>query len=488
MMRFLLSEDKRGNIVRLLGYHSSEADMFHEMSPKWSFFLAQMHKSYSEEMTSVSDGRDMDGAEINEHAWTWTRDVLEWLLKYPNEFRSVKNIKDYEAFLDYDQAHKKKLAYMEKKKELLKDAIMTFPDGFFWHNTLANKCEGWISDKMQNCGRDGEGIIHVLFDDKLEPHAMLTNGSPHKDKEIWQAVGKQNEAPDEKYWKYFKGYIEHMGIQTIDIVSTHDENGELMHGRDDWIEYDERTGIPSWQEKLESYIKKPIQENISINIPEKQLQPDLWASGKLKEEVRQALLKISDTFLEFLSFQVSVSDIILTGSMANYNWTKYSDIDLHILIDYSMVDEADIEFVREFFKSKRRIWNAKHSIHVKGFEVEVYPQDSAEDHVSSGIYSLQQDRWLIEPQRKSFDHSISAESVVHKAIEFQHAIDNAKSYNDLDRLVDKIWKMRKAGLNKEGEFSEENLVFKHLRNAGYLNKLISFKTVKQDQELSLAEE
>jgi len=153
-----------------------------------------------------------------------------------------------------------------------------------------------------------------------------------------------------------------------------------------------------------------------------------------------------------------------------------------------MVDEADLEFVREFFKSKRNIWNAKHSIHVKGFEVEVYPQDSAEDHVSSGVYSVRQGRWLIEPQRKVIDHDISAEAVVHKAIEFQHAIDNANDYSELDRLVDKIWKMRKAGLNKEGEFSEENLIFKHLRNTGYLGKLLQFKTDKQDQELSLAEQ
>ncbi len=36
----------------------------------------------------------------------------------------------------------------------------------------------------------------------------------------------------------------------------------------------------------------------------------------------------------------------------------------------------------------------------------------------------------------------------------------------LEIAKDKIMKMRKAGLERKGEFSEENLIFKTLRNTG----------------------
>ena len=524
-MKLLLKEDKRGNIVRLLGYHPSEADMFHEMNPKWSFFLAKMHKGvYDGSIANAKSVNSLVGMsaesqmEINSFAWDVATAANEWLQKYPNEFKNVKNLEFYE-FSVYRNRHRKKMEEEEKKKGLMKDATITFPDGFFWHDTKSNTCDEWISDKMQHCGTDEDGHLQILFDDKLEPHGTLT-WDKEKNK-ITQAKGKQNKVPDEKYFKYFEGFFKKFELPEVVSSLDNDETleyrkyGVILHAinhfarqyendRKQWWKNEEywlngeyfgtstRTGDSpmAYRRALKKFEEdqKALQENINIKVPEKQLQPDLWQDGKLKEDVIDALLKIADTFLEFLKIQVSVDDIILTGSMANYNWTTYSDIDLHILIDYDMIDDADPEFAREFFKSKRNIWNAKHSIHVKGFEVEVYPQDSAEDHVSSGIYSVQQRRWLIEPQRKVIDHDTSAESVVHKAIEFQHAIDSAKDYSELDRLVDKIWKMRKAGLNKEGEYSEENLIFKHLRNTGYLQKLISFKNIKQDQELSLAEQ
>jgi len=45
--------------------------------------------------------------------------------------------------------------------------------------------------------------------------------------------------------------------------------------------------------------------------------------------------------------------------------------------------------------------------------------------------------------------------------------------------------MRTAGLKRAGEFSTENLVFKELRNQGYLDKMVNYMTSRQDKELSL---
>jgi antitoxin component YwqK of YwqJK toxin-antitoxin module len=55
---------------------------------------------------------------------------------------------------------------------------------------------------------------------------------------------------------------------------------------------------------------------------------------------------------------------------------------------------------------------------------------------------------------------------------------------ELKKIKDKIKNMRKNGLYKEGEYSTENLVFKVLRNSGYLEKVINLKNNNMDQNLS----
>ena len=131
------------------------------------------------------------------------------------------------------------------------------------------------------------------------------------------------------------------------------------------------------------------------------LHPDLWEENTLKSEIRKALQDIVDEFLEFLGIEVEIEDIQLTGSLANYNYTSYSDVDLHILIDFSKVDE-NIDLVAEFLKSKKNLWNNRHKITIKGFEVEIYPQDASETHHSTGIYSILDDEWIAVPDKSSF--------------------------------------------------------------------------------------
>jgi len=45
--------------------------------------------------------------------------------------------------------------------------------------------------------------------------------------------------------------------------------------------------------------------------------------------------------------------------------------------------------------------------------------------------------------------------------------------------------MRKAGIKKAGEFSQENLIFKELRNKGYLDRMNQYIKSKEDEKLSL---
>ena len=68
-----------------------------------------------------------------------------------------------------------------------------------------------------------------------------------------------------------------------------------------------------------------------------ELNSNFWKDNKLDSRIRLKLLDIADDFTDFLNVDwVKPEDITMTGSLSNYNWSEdYSDIDLHIIIDYS---------------------------------------------------------------------------------------------------------------------------------------------------------
>ena len=224
------------------------------------------------------------------------------------------------------------------------------------------------------------------------------------------------------------------------------------------------------------------------------LEPEIWEGDKLNPEVRDNLLKIVKDFLIDLPFKIEPEDITLTGSLANYNWSKYSDIDLHIVISFSKIDE-NVELVRELFRNLQVNWNAKHDIRMSGYEVEIYFQDSEEPHISTGLYSIQDDKWLKKPQKETI--YLDYANMEKKARDLSDRISTIESMmqtDDLDTVLDtvdrlrqKIRNMRKTGLEDTGQYSVENLAFKVLRRSGELDRLAGLKAKVYDKSLSLPE-
>jgi|JFJP01.1.fsa_nt_gi predicted nucleotidyltransferase len=223
------------------------------------------------------------------------------------------------------------------------------------------------------------------------------------------------------------------------------------------------------------------------------LSPLIWESDeKLKNEVRKSLLMNAKRFIEFCDAEnLKFNDIILTGSMANYNYNENSDLDIHVVLDFNQISENK-EFVGDFFKMKKQLWAEKLPIQIKGHDVEMYFQDSAEPHHSSGTYSLIKNDWIRKPTKKIIN--IDTADVQLKSSDIMNAIDDLetnRSKEDFlkkhDVLKNKIKKYRQSGLDKSGEYSVENLVFKVLRNTGYLEKMVSMKNDYLTQELSLNE-
>lgn len=213
---------------------------------------------------------------------------------------------------------------------------------------------------------------------------------------------------------------------------------------------------------------------------------------KLRDEIRLKLLEIANQFMDFLGIEFFIHDVVLTGSLANYNWSEYSDVDLHILIDFEDA-RYDYKILKEFFDAKEKVWKEKHHIKIKNYDVEIYPQDTNEEHISSGVYSVLNNKWIIEPEKTK--PNIDDRKIINKGEEYSKQIDDLinkfKSGEVVDKdvtlLYKKIKSFRKSGLESGGEYSYENLTFKLLRRNGYIEKLLNLKSKTLDKKLSISE-
>lgn len=224
------------------------------------------------------------------------------------------------------------------------------------------------------------------------------------------------------------------------------------------------------------------------------LNPKVWETeDTLNPDVRAKLLEISTEFIDFIGVPILIDDIIFTGSLANFNWSEFSDIDLHIVANFSQFDEELLELYQELFKVKKTIFNSDYNIKIFGYDVELYVQNSTEVHFSTGVYSVLFDEWIEKPVKE--DKKIDTEILKGKINQWMSKIDtviNNASEEDIEsakeyvkNLKDKIKKFRSGGLKEGGEYSYENLTFKYLRRNGYLDKLFNFEKQLVDKELSL---
>jgi hypothetical protein len=215
-----------------------------------------------------------------------------------------------------------------------------------------------------------------------------------------------------------------------------------------------------------------------------ELNPFFWKDDKFDPKIREKLLMIANDFYSDLKFPAKIQDIQLTGSLANYNWTDKSDFDVHVLVDFSEIDE-NTDLVKRAVDGARFMWNLRHNLKIKGFDVELYAQDINEPHTASGLFSLLNNKWIRIPKYnppeidyqdvdKKFQGMVSdilnVENIVSTS-DFSNASPE-EIYKLAVKLKKKILEMRKEGLSRSGEFSVENLVFKKLRNEGYIEKII----------------
>ncbi len=238
-----------------------------------------------------------------------------------------------------------------------------------------------------------------------------------------------------------------------------------------------------------------FEKELALQIHDK-LNPIIWDKDgdeyKLKPEISEKLMTLAEIWREFAHVPPkAVKNILLTGGLANYNYTDYSDLDLHLLVDYDLITKSeDKEFLLDYYRDKKMIWALKHEVLIKGFPVEMYAQPMTQKpHKGQGIYSIKNDRWVQEPVHENIDFTDDP-YLKDKVKYYEDYIDglvtsSKPSIEAIEKLKEKFKRMRANAIAKGGEFSKDNLVFKAIRNDGYLDKLNDYLTQIKTKELSL---
>jgi len=228
------------------------------------------------------------------------------------------------------------------------------------------------------------------------------------------------------------------------------------------------------------------------------LNPKIWenpskpSKSHMRPKVKEALMDIANEFIEYLDVPMFVKGVTMTGSLANFNWSQFSDIDLHLMVNFDQFGK-EIDLYKQLLNLKKTLFNSQHDIKIYGYEVELYVQDISETHFSSGVYSVSDDEWVIPPKKVhvEIDKNQLKSKVKSWTDQIDALLDNLEGEDSglikksIDNLKDKLKKYRSTGLEQGGEYSYENLTFKFLRRNGYVQKLFDMENQMVDKNLSL---
>jgi hypothetical protein len=216
-----------------------------------------------------------------------------------------------------------------------------------------------------------------------------------------------------------------------------------------------------------------------------ELNPQLFVGDEMRPPVRAKLLEIAQDFIEFIGISnLALVDITISGSNAAYSYTPYSDIDLHLVVDFNQLSQDEV--YRELFDAKKYQYNDQHDIKIKGYDVEVYVQDVRQPHSSLGEYSVNRNDWnKIPTKRRANLDDIATKLKYEKLRQLSLQALAADDLVYLKNVLDVLKRYRRAGLAQGGEFSPENLAFKMLRKQGLFKKLWDKKYDHEDKILSL---
>ena len=212
------------------------------------------------------------------------------------------------------------------------------------------------------------------------------------------------------------------------------------------------------------------------------LNPKLWSSdNKLLDDVKVKIVEIIEQFISTCDIPINMVDAHLVGSNASYNYTQYSDLDVHIISNFDLVD-APKEVLQVLYNALKAKFNADYDISIRGIDVEIYVEDIRSTAISNGVYSLYEDRWIRFPKKLTDVPQVEIEPEFSEWKEkFQTAINSGNS-DSIVNVINDLYILRKNSLDSEGEYGKGNQIFKEIRNCGLLDSAKdAYKTFKSKE-------
>ncbi len=218
------------------------------------------------------------------------------------------------------------------------------------------------------------------------------------------------------------------------------------------------------------------------------LNEKFWINGKLRPEVRRSLMNFAKAFADYVDLNdVAIIDVLMLGGNAGYNYTKFSDIDVHLVVDTKYIPQCDPNLIDDYYMDKKTLWELTHDVKIYGAPVEPYiERPGVVRKKSQGVYSVLKNYWIQEPTK--FEDDFDENELIKKTRNLKNKIDTlikSEKPEALKSIVKKLRVARSSSLDKFGEYGFENLVFKELRNSGYIDKVRSSVLSLKNKSLSL---
>jgi len=232
---------------------------------------------------------------------------------------------------------------------------------------------------------------------------------------------------------------------------------------------------------------KDLRESISLRFTDV-LNPVFWIGDSLKPEVREALMRFAKAFAAYVDLDDrAIADVILLGGNAGYNYTAMSDLDVHLVVEPKYIPVCNPDLLDEFYMDKKTLWELTHKVTIFGSKAEPYiERPGVTRKKSQGVYSLMRQAWIQKPEK--MEDELDEKELEKKVKDLKHKIDTYIKNEDpeaLNSLVKKLRVSRGVSLQKYGEYGFENMVFKELRNQGYVDKIRSTVVNLKSRSLSL---
>lgn len=245
------------------------------------------------------------------------------------------------------------------------------------------------------------------------------------------------------------------------------------------------------QEMIDFY---DLDDDLDINLTEDiekhdDLNPLLFENDELKPDVKEAIEKIAEQFINGLKedkIKFYLEDIVLVGSNVSYNYTKDSDLDIHLIANSDELKCPD-DLYPLLYSAYRSIFNSNYDLTIKGIPAEIYVEMDKPTGKSNGIYSIY-NGWIKHPVQENIPElDTKAFDKLFNKWESQYfdIIENVTDVDKIDDFIEDVYDLRKNSIAKDGEYGLGNLVFKEFRNLGYLDNLKELKRKEIEKDLSL---